>query len=59
MSLIGLLVFILVLVLLFWLAGMIPDARGQKIAQVAIIIFAVIYLLSAFGILGSMNVRLR
>jgi hypothetical protein len=60
MTIIGLLIFILILALLFWLTNLIPDARGQTIARVAIVVFAVIWLLNMLGVLGGLgSVRLQ
>ena len=60
MSALTLLAFIVVVVLLLYLTQFIPDATGQKFARVAIIVFAVIWFLSALGLFGSLaSVRIE
>nr|MBS0020272.1 hypothetical protein [Gammaproteobacteria bacterium] len=57
MSLIQLVVVLVVLGVLLWaINAYIPmDATIKKIVNVVIILVAVLYILSAFGILGSMS----
>lgn len=52
MTVASLLVFIVVLICLFYLTSLIPDARGQTIARVAVVVFALLWFLQALGLLG-------
>lgn len=53
MSIIGLIVFILVIVLLLYLVKMIPDATIQKVAMILVIVLAILWLLNVTGLLGA------
>ena len=55
MSVLTLLAFIIVVVLLLYLTRYIPDATGQTFARVAIVVFAIIYFMSALGLFGALG----
>ncbi len=56
MSLIALLVVIILCGLIYWVVTMLPiDALFKKIALVVIVVVLILYLLSAFGLLGGLN----
>ncbi len=59
MSVVTLLVFLLVLIAAFYLAGLIPDASGQKLARVVIVVVAILWALSLLGVFsgGTLHVR--
>lgn len=61
MSLIGLLVFIIIVGLLYWLVTLLPLPQPFKtIALVILILFCIIWLLSSTGLIGGLGtVRLR
>lgn len=53
MSLIGLLVFVIILGLLYWCVTLLPlPSPFKQIAIVILILIAIIYLVSAFGLLS-------
>lgn len=53
MSLIGLVVFVIIIGLLYWCITILPlPAPFKTIATVLLIIIAILYLVSAFGVLG-------
>ena len=54
MTLIGLVVFILVLALILYLVNLLPiDGNFKRIVQVLVIVIAIIYLLGALGVLSA------
>jgi hypothetical protein len=62
MSLIGLVITLVVVGVLLWLLNnYVPmDAKIKRIINVVVVIVVVIWLLQAFGILGSLqNIRIR
>jgi uncharacterized membrane protein len=62
MSLIGLIITLVVVGVLLWLLNnYVPmDAKIRRIINVVVVIVVVIWLLQAFGILGSLqNIRIR
>lgn len=60
MTLIGLLVIVIVLGLLLWLVESLPLAQPFKLAaRVLLVLIAILYLLSAVGLLNSPTLRLR
>lgn len=60
MSLIGLLVFILIAGLIFYLISIIPmDPKFKTAATIVFIIILIIFLLNSLGGLGSPVIRLR
>jgi uncharacterized membrane protein YGL010W len=60
MTIIGLLVFVLICYLVWWLTTKIPDASVRTVVQVVLAILAIIWLLQALGVLGGLgSIRLR
>lgn len=60
MSLIGLLVFVIIVGLLFWLVTMLPlPAPFALIARVLLILICIVWLASQFGVFGSAPLRIR
>jgi predicted ferric reductase len=58
MSLIGLLVFVLICVVLFWLLGKAPiDPEPKKWITIILVVILVIWLLEAVGILGGLGLN--
>ncbi len=57
MSIIGLIVFLVVLGLIMWAINEAPfiDASIKKVIYIVVVIAAVLYLLQAFGLLGSIH----
>lgn len=55
MTLIGLLTALLIFGLLFWLVRFIPDATGQTVVRVILVVLAIFWLLR---VLGATNVKL-
>jgi len=56
MSLIGLLIFVIILGLIFWVIGMIPiPAPFKTIAYVVLAVIILIYLLEMLGALGPIG----
>lgn len=61
MTLLGLIVTLVVIGVLLWLVNThIPmDPKIKQILNVVVIIVVVLWLLSAFGLIGSLNIPLR
>ena len=58
MSLIGLLVFVLVAVAIFWLLGKAPiDAEPKKWITIVLVVILIIWLLEALGVLGGLGLN--
>jgi len=54
-TILGLLVVLLILGLLFYLVRYIPDATGQTVARIIIVVIAIVWLAKS---LGAENIRL-
>lgn len=64
MTLIGLLIFLIIIGLVFWAVNALAGAFGIPapivvIIQVVLVIVAVLYLLQAFGLVGGAPIRIR
>ena len=62
MSLIGLIITLVVVGVLFWLLNnyVLMDGKIKSIINVVVVIVVVVWLLQAFGLLGSLqNIRVR
>ena len=58
MSLIGLLVFVLVAVAIFWLLGKAPiDPEPKKWITIVLVVILIIWLLEALGVLGGIGLN--